>query len=150
MSVKPWQKWMTAGIILMIVGMFASAWLLWDTLPDRIPAHYNALGEPDRYDGKGTVLVLPCVSVVLSAVFWFVIGHPKTWNMPNGKTEAHYALTRATLYWIWFLLVCAFCATYICEVCAGGLSLWCMPIAPAAVFVPLILYIVRSRRIPHA
>lgn len=38
---------------------------LWGRIPDRIPGHYNAAGEIDRWTGKWELFLLPAFGVIL-------------------------------------------------------------------------------------
>lgn len=41
----------------------------WDSFPDRIPAHYNAAGEIDRWGTKGEIFI---GLVFADLIFWLV------------------------------------------------------------------------------
>ncbi|MDS9472070.1 DUF1648 domain-containing protein [Sporosarcina pasteurii] len=36
--------------IILFVGSLVYLFVSWSTLPDEVPAHYNAFGEVDRWD----------------------------------------------------------------------------------------------------
>lgn len=62
------QLILTSIVILLpiIVGL-----LLWKTLPDRVPSHWNAAGEVDRWSSKGfTVFGLP---LIMLGVQWLCV-----------------------------------------------------------------------------
>ncbi len=40
------------ALLLIVAAMFAGSAAVWPTAPDRIPMHWNASGEVDRYGGK--------------------------------------------------------------------------------------------------
>ena len=46
-----------AGIIYLVVT--------WPQLPEKIPSHFNFSGTPDSWAGKGSLLLLPGVSVFI-------------------------------------------------------------------------------------
>ncbi|MDD5624003.1 MAG: SdpI family protein [Candidatus Peribacteraceae bacterium] len=56
--------------LLILLGMFLAAALLYRVLPEQIPTHWNFMGQVDQYSGKvfGTFL-LPSVALVLSLLF---------------------------------------------------------------------------------
>jgi len=59
--------------LLILVLPFCAALLLWDSLPDRMPIHWNARGEIDGYAGKAfATLFLPLLNVALAAIFFLV------------------------------------------------------------------------------
>ncbi len=43
---------------VLVVGMFVFAVLSWSVVPERLPAHWNAAGQVNRYGGKFEVLLL--------------------------------------------------------------------------------------------
>lgn len=56
------------GALLLVVGMVIFIFVKLPTLPDRIPLHFNALGQVDRIGQPGEILWLPgiVVSVILA------------------------------------------------------------------------------------
>jgi uncharacterized membrane protein len=49
-------------VLLLVVG--------WATLPDRVPVHFGLTGSADRYEGRGTaVLVLAAIGLGTAALF---------------------------------------------------------------------------------
>ncbi len=85
------------GALLILATVLFVA-IKWSGLPDRIPSHYNASGEIDAWGGRGQILILPVVSVVLYALMTVVSFFPRLWNLPVKVTEnnrlAIYALTK--------------------------------------------------------
>lgn len=58
---------------LLIAAMFISSAILWPYAPDRIPMHWNASGDVDRYGGKFEGLfLLPLVTVGLYLLLLFL------------------------------------------------------------------------------
>jgi uncharacterized membrane protein len=52
-------------------------------LPAVIPTHFNALGQPDDYGNKLTILILPFISTLLYFVLTKLNLHPHTFNYIN-------------------------------------------------------------------
>ena len=64
----------------------------WNSFPAQIPAHYNALGEVDRWGSRGELLFLPIVSWMLYGLITLVEQFPQIWNTraafpPRRKTR---------------------------------------------------------------
>ena len=80
-------------IILESIGAsactFALLYLLflWGDLPDKIPTHFNALGQADKWGSKPELLILPAVQLVLSAFLTIVQSKPQWWNLPHVENE---------------------------------------------------------------
>jgi uncharacterized membrane protein len=56
-----------------MLGMFVASAVVWRTSPDRIPVHWNAAGEVDRYGGKAEgLLMLPAITVGLYVLLLFL------------------------------------------------------------------------------
>lgn len=71
----------TIGGVLMAV-LIALVALRWPDLPEEIPAHFNIAGEIDRWGGKGELLVLPAVGLLLYALLTVLSFFPQIWNTP--------------------------------------------------------------------
>jgi uncharacterized membrane protein len=53
-------------LLLLIAAMFAGAMVIWPVAPDRIPVHWNAQGDIDRYGGKVEgLLLLPLMTLAI-------------------------------------------------------------------------------------
>ena len=58
-------KLVEAVALALLVAMFLVVSLNWSELPERMPSHYNAAGEPDRWGSKDGVWILPVVGAGL-------------------------------------------------------------------------------------
>jgi uncharacterized membrane protein len=59
--------------LLILALPFCAAILLWDSLPDRMPIHWNARGEIDDYAGKPfATFFVPVMNVIMAAIFFLV------------------------------------------------------------------------------
>lgn len=65
--------------VLLLGGTLYIA-LGWNTFPAQIPAHYNALGEVDRWSDRGELLVMPIMSWMLFGLITLVEQFPQIWN----------------------------------------------------------------------
>ena len=54
-----------AGSLLLTAGTTLYLLIGWDSFPERIPAHYNAAGEIDRWGTKGEMVFLPVMMWIL-------------------------------------------------------------------------------------
>lgn len=75
-----WQR--IAGILApaLLAGTIIYILILWHTLPEQIPTHYNAAGEIDGYGGRGTLLLMPVIGLVMDLSIALVGRFPKSWN----------------------------------------------------------------------
>lgn len=56
-------------------------------LPDSIPVHFNASGEPDRFGSKYTIWFMPILGIVLYIGLSIVTRYPHTYNYVVRITE---------------------------------------------------------------
>ena len=85
-----------AGILapVLLLGSIAYILIVWHKLPQQIPTHYNAAGEIDGTGGRGTLLILPIVGLVMDLSIALVGRFPKSWN--TGKRVT--VLNRVRVY----------------------------------------------------
>lgn len=56
-------------------------------LPAQIPGHFNASGEVDGYSSRGTIFILPVLSLVMAVGFIILSRFPHRFNFPYQITE---------------------------------------------------------------
>jgi len=89
-----------------VTGIVICTLLNWMSLPAdaRVPTHFDLRGNPDAYIGKASLLVLPCIFIVLYAFIAFISRYPHTFNYPWPITEENaprqYKLARTLIKWI--------------------------------------------------
>ena len=83
--------------LFLVVLAFYIALSNYSALPDTIPTHFDANGNPDDWGGKGTIILLPIINAVSFLFltlfcFWFaIVDDPRRFiNLPSGRkaTEA--------------------------------------------------------------
>ena len=85
-----------AGILapVLLVGTIAYILIIWHTLPEKIPTHYNFSGEIDGYGGRGSLLLMPVIGLVTDLTVAVCARFPKSWNTGVRVT----VLNRARVY----------------------------------------------------
>ena len=73
-----------AHLLLWAVVVFA-----YSKLPEIVPTHFNFKGEADQYGGKGTLFLLPAISLVLTISFLLLSRIPHVYNYPVSITKAN-------------------------------------------------------------
>ena len=76
-----------AACWLIVITQLTVLFLRWPSLPDLIPAHYDAAGAVHRWGSKAELFLLPCFSILMTAALEWVSWHPKWWNIPAEVTE---------------------------------------------------------------
>ena len=59
----------------------------WNQFPAKIPGHYNALGEVDRWGSKGELVFLPVLAWLLYLLITALERYPQVWNTGVAVTE---------------------------------------------------------------
>lgn len=76
---------------VLVIALFAAALvyllLQWSQLPDRIPAHFGADGDVDRYGSRLELLLLPIIGVVMWVGMWILEKYPHTYNYLNLRSD---------------------------------------------------------------
>ncbi|MBR5343753.1 MAG: DUF1648 domain-containing protein [Oscillospiraceae bacterium] len=75
-----WQR--VLGIVspVLLIGAIVFILIRWPQLPEQIPSHYNFAGEVDGYSGRGMLLLMPILGLVMDAVLVLAGRFPKSWN----------------------------------------------------------------------
>jgi uncharacterized membrane protein len=98
-----------------LIGIVIYFIIMWDSIPDQIPGHYNAAGEITRWGSKGELLILPIISWFLYLMITGVEQFPQIWNTGVRVTEENkeqvYRILKNMLGAIKLALVpyCKFC-----------------------------------------
>lgn len=71
------------------LGTLALLLFTWDELPQEIPAHYNALGEVDRWGSKGELLILPALGILIILIMQILERFPEAYNQPKRLNESN-------------------------------------------------------------
>lgn len=129
---------------------------IWDTLPNEVPAHFNASGEVDRWGSKYELLILPIIGLLMAVLMQFIEKFPESHNYPSRLNENNvkefYLLSRKmanaikniTLF-IFALML--FQSVSIALEWGNPLGKWLLPIIILSVLIPIVLGIIKQRKI---
>ncbi|MEH7226266.1 DUF1648 domain-containing protein [Bacillus sp. JJ1566] len=94
--------------ILFLVGIYVFIIVNWNEIPDRVPTHFNFAGEPDRWGGKASALILPIIATFLFKLMFILSKFPHIHNYPvkitNENAEGMYRISRKMLIVMNFFL----------------------------------------------
>ena len=134
--------------LIILISMFVLLIVRWDALPDRIPGHYNAAREVDRWGGKGELIFLPVMSVLMYLLLTVVTFFPSSWNMPVEVTEEKrdrvYSCVLTLLVLMKAEVMALFAYLNYKSMEAQALSPFMLPIVLAAIFGTIIFFTRRS------
>lgn len=137
------------GLLFMIV-MLA---YYWSSLPERIPSHFGISGQPDAWNGKGLLLVLPSISAGLYIGLTILSRYPHiynyAWPITPENAATQYRLARqmiivfkTEIVWLFAYVIWQTIQTALGR--AQGLGEAFLPIFLSTIFGTLILYLYKA------
>lgn len=72
--------------LLLFIGSMVYLAVIWASLPDKVPTHFNLAGEANGWGHKGTLLLLPMIGFVVWIGFTLLERVPHVYNY-TGLTE---------------------------------------------------------------
>lgn len=73
--------------IICIIGVLLFLIINWNSIPEKIPGHYNAAGQIDRVTGKSSLIVLFVVNWIMYIGMTIIEKFPQIWNTGVKLTE---------------------------------------------------------------
>ena len=73
--------------LVLVIGTVVYLIVMWRSIPDTIPAHYNAAGEVNRWGDKSELIFLPIIGGMLYFLITLVQQYPQAWNTGVAVTE---------------------------------------------------------------
>ena len=83
--------------LIMLIGTPLYLLIRWSSIPDKLPMHYNFVGEIDRWGGKGEILFLVVMIWILYLMISLVEHFPSIWNTGVQVTSENRARVYRTL-----------------------------------------------------
>lgn len=101
--------------LFMLIGSAVYLFVIWSSVPDKLPMHYNFAGEIDRWGGKGELFILILFHWILYLVATGIEKVPQIWNTGVKVTEENqYRIYRTLKYMIKTLkLIIVFIFTFL-------------------------------------
>jgi len=91
-------------VLLLLTGLFV--FRSYPRLPARIPMHFDFAGHPDRWGGRGELVVLAVLPFVMTAVFYLLIryipklgANPRSMNIPHKEEFFRLPAERREIFW---------------------------------------------------
>lgn len=136
------------GLWIWVIGLYS-------VLPEKIPIHFNGLGEADRYGPKATIWWL---MILMSAVFLGLVvikRFPQHFNYPIEiddsikKKMQRLSIEMLSLIQLAVVLVFGVIVWEIVRYVESlpGLGVWSVPLVLSLIFVPVVIYLFRMFRI---
>ncbi len=140
--------------LLLLIGIPIYLFINWSNIPDRIPGHYNAMGEVDRMGSKNELLLLPIVNILMYAGLSVVECFPQIWNTGVRVTEENkvrvYRTIKSLISTLKLIIVAVFSFLSINSSLSLPLSAWYLPMLIILIFGSILFFILRLLRVSKA
>lgn len=137
--------------LILLIGVLIYLVLNWNSIPERIPGHYNAMGEIDRMGSKKELLVLPIISWLMYLGMTVLERFPQIWNTGVTVTaenkERVYRVLKNMLSTMKLIMVAVFVYLTINSSQAISLSVWFLPVFITLMFGSIIFFIIKLVRV---
>ncbi|TXK74558.1 DUF1648 domain-containing protein [Paenibacillus sp. N3.4] len=98
--------------IVILIASFAYAAWSWTSLPEKFPSHFDMSGNPNGWSGKGSLLLLPILNVVLYVGLTLLRRIPHHFNYIKEITVDNayrqYTIALMMVSWIKIIIVALF------------------------------------------
>ena len=136
--------------LLLLFGLVVYLLINWSDIPDKIPGHYNAMGEVDRWGNKGELLFLPIIGWIMYIGITVLEHFPQVWNTGVTVTEENkariYPILKNIIGTTKLLVVGVFVILDINSALAKSLPIWFLPIFLVLMFGSIIFSVVKLTR----
>ena len=136
--------------LLVMIGTTFYLIVGWNSFPDRIPAHYNAAGEIDRWGGKGELIFLLVMMWILYIGITLIQRFPQIWNTGVQVTQENRERVYRTLMYMLetlkLLMVAGLTFLTVYSMTGKNLPVWFLFVFMGALFADLIFWMVRLVR----
>lgn len=138
-------------LVLIIMWVFVIA--SYSKLPEIIPSHFNAAGEPDDTGSKKFIFILPVIGSFIFFLLTVLQNYPHAFNYPvkltakNANTQYTIAIRMIRHLKLIILVVFGLITLFTLMTALGeseGLGIWFLPLFLIAVFGPITYYIVKA------
>lgn len=137
------------GAIIMLV-------IVWSDLPQKVPAHYNARGEVDRWGSKWELIILPMIGAFIGMMMQVFEKYPEWHNYPERFNESNaaqfYLHSRKLINQVKNICLMIFALILFESVSISlnwwsGFGIWLLPLLLLAVFIPIGIGIYKQKQI---
>lgn len=138
------------------IGSIIILVVVWSKLPQEVPAHYNALGEVDRWGSKWELIILPMIGSFLGLMMQVFEKYPEWHNYPErfneSNAEQFYLHSRKLINQMKNICLMIFALILLESVSISlgwwsGAGMWILPTILLSLFIPMGLGIYRQRQI---
>ena len=152
---KPIDKFFEMSALLLISFMWIYASYHYVKLPDRIPIHFDLKGNPDDWDSKNTIWIIPAIVTSMVILLRWLNRYPHKFNylvqIDESNAEKQYVMATRLMRYIQFIISLLF--TYILFVVVRSShtaktynDIWFIFLVFPALFIPTVYTVYYSFR----
>ncbi len=139
--------------LIILICLIGHIYITYDAIPESVPTHFNAYGEPDKFGTKDNMLILPAIAFVLYIGLSILNRYPHIYNYPTTitKDNALKAYTNATkmmriakLITVIIFSIISFQTVETAKGQSSGLGLWFLPVTFIIILAPVFYYLSKS------
>jgi uncharacterized membrane protein len=135
----------------LLIGVLIYLLLNWNSIPDMIPGHYNAMGEIDRMGSKVELLVLFIIGWLMYLGMTMIEKFPQVWNTGVTVTEENkervYRVLKNMLSTMKLIIVAVFMYLIINSSKATSLTIWFYPVLLISMFGSMLFFMLKLSRV---
>lgn len=140
--------WITEALSLALVfGTILYLIVMWKSIPDTIPAHYNAAGEVNRWGGKSELLMLPIIGGMLYFFITLIQQYPQAWNTGVTVTEENrervYRILRNLIGTTKLMMLLVFSSLTVLSSLGLALPIWYLGVFLVLLFGSITFFIIQ-------
>lgn len=133
--------------LLLLSGVVAYLAINWSNIPDKIPGHYNAMGEVNRWGNKGELLILPIIGWIMYIGITVLEHFPQVWNTGVTITEDNktriYRILKSMIGTIKLLVVGVFMFLTVNSAMSKALPAWFLPVFLVLIFGSILFFLIK-------
>lgn len=133
--------------LLTLIGLVVFICVMWGGLPDKVPSHFNAMGEIDGWSSKTGLLVMPVISVIMYIALTTISMFPQIWNTGVAVNESNrariYTILKNMLNTMKMILVADFTFIAVNQTLGVALPIWFTIVFLVVIFGTLIFFLTR-------
>jgi uncharacterized membrane protein len=133
--------------LLLLTGVVAYLAINWSNIPDKIPGHYNAMGEVNRWGNKGELLILPIIGWIMYIGITVLEHFPQVWNTGVTITEDNktriYRILNNMIGTTKLLVVGVFMFLTVNSAMSKALPAWFLPVFLVLIFGSILFFLIK-------
>ena len=142
-----WSRITEALSLILMIGTIVYLIVMWKSIPDTIPAHYNAAGEVNRWGGKSELLMLPIIGGILYFFITLIQQYPQAWNTGVTVTEENrervYRILRNLIGTTKLMMLLVFSSLTVLSSLGLSLPIWYLGVFLVLLFGSITFFIIQ-------